>query len=59
MDTSNLPAPAKAIIVTHSLIVRDIPTSVTFYTEVLGGEVVFVGEVDAVQRPTMVRLANT
>ena len=59
MDTSTLPAPAKGIIVTHSLIVRDIPTSVTFYTEVLGGEVVFVGEVDAVQRPTMVRLANT
>jgi catechol 2,3-dioxygenase-like lactoylglutathione lyase family enzyme len=59
MDTSSLPAPTEGIIVTHSLIVTDIPTSVAFYTDVLGGDVVFVGEVDSVQRPTMVQLANT
>ena len=59
MDTSNLPAPREGIIVAHSLIVEDIPTSVAFYTDVLGGEIVFVGEVDSVQRPTIVKLANT
>ena len=59
MDRQQLPAPEEGFIVTHSLIVKDIPTSVDFYVRVLGGEIVFVGEVDSVQRPTMVKLANT
>ena len=59
MDRRQLPAPEKGFIVTHSLIVKDIPTSVDFYVRVLGGEVVFVGGVDSVQRPTIVKLANT
>ncbi len=59
MDTKDLPAPEHGIVLTHSLIVEDIPRSVAFYTDVLGGEVVFVGEVDSVQRPTMVKLANS
>ena len=59
MDSQRLPAPKTGFVVTHSLIVKDIPTSVDFYVRVLGGEVVFVGDVDSVQRPTMVKLANT
>ena len=59
MDTSQFPLPDEGFVVTHMLIVKDIPTSVAFYRDVLGGEVVFEGGVDTVQRPSIVKLANT
>jgi catechol 2,3-dioxygenase-like lactoylglutathione lyase family enzyme len=59
MDVSKFPLPAEGFVVTHMLIVEDIPRSVAFYRDVLGGEVVFEGGVDSVQRPSMVKLANT
>jgi catechol 2,3-dioxygenase-like lactoylglutathione lyase family enzyme len=59
MDVSKFPMPDEGFVVTHMLIVEDIPRSVAFYRDVLGGEVVFEGGVDTVQRPSMVQLANT
>ncbi len=59
MDTNDLPAPTEGIIVTQSLIVADVARSAAFYTDVLGGQTVFEGEMDSVQRPTIVKLANT
>jgi catechol 2,3-dioxygenase-like lactoylglutathione lyase family enzyme len=59
MDLSQFPLPDEGFVVTHMLIVDDIPRSVAFYRDVLGGEVVFEGGVDTVQRPSMVKLANT
>lgn len=59
MDPAKFPLPAEGFVVTHMLIVADIGRSVAFYRDVLGGEVVFEGGVDTVQRPSIVQLANT
>ena len=59
MNELDFPAPSKGFLVTQSLIVEDIPRSVDFYVRVLGAEIVFIGQVDSVQRPTIVKLANT
>lgn len=59
MDRSKFPAPTEGFIITQFLTVKDIAASADFYSKVLGGEIVFVGGEDTVQRPTMVKLANT
>jgi len=42
-----------AILLTHFVVAEDVPRSVAFYSQVLGGETVMVGE------PSMVKLANS
>ncbi|HEY3772845.1 MAG TPA: VOC family protein [Solirubrobacteraceae bacterium] len=52
-DTSAaLPAPPDGIVLTHFIVSQDVERSRRFYTEVLGGRVVFSGE------PTNVALSN-
>jgi catechol 2,3-dioxygenase-like lactoylglutathione lyase family enzyme len=52
LDLENFPAPAKGILMTHFLIVRDVARSRAFYADVLGGEVVLE------ENPCVVKLAN-
>ena len=47
------PAPEEGIVLTHFIVSADVPRSVRFYTDVLGGEVVMEGE------PSIVALANS
>jgi catechol 2,3-dioxygenase-like lactoylglutathione lyase family enzyme len=49
---SDLPIPAEGILLTHFVVSADVPRSVAFYADVLGGETVMEGE------PSMVKLAN-
>ena len=49
---AEFPAPAEGILLTHFIVSRDVERSRRFYTEVLGGEAVLVGE------PSIVALAN-
>ena len=49
---AELPPPPEGILVTHFIVSDDLERSRRFYTEVLGGRVVFDGE------PTVVALAN-
>ena len=53
IDFENLPAPTEGILVTQFLTVRNVARARTFYTDVLGGEVV----ID--ENPCIVRLANS
>jgi uncharacterized glyoxalase superfamily protein PhnB len=46
------PIPKEGILLTHFVVSADIPRSLAFYSDVLGGEVVMEGE------PSMVALAN-
>jgi catechol 2,3-dioxygenase-like lactoylglutathione lyase family enzyme len=55
-DRSDLPVPTTGVIATHFVVARDIETTVRFYSEVLGGEVVW----RAMQpgAPTYVKFSN-
>ena len=50
---TDAPAPSEGILLTHFVVAEDVPRSVRFYTEVLGGEAVREGE------PSFVKLANS
>jgi catechol 2,3-dioxygenase-like lactoylglutathione lyase family enzyme len=50
---AQLPAPGQGIVLTHFIVSDDVERSRRFYTEVLGGETVRLGE------PTYVALANS
>jgi catechol 2,3-dioxygenase-like lactoylglutathione lyase family enzyme len=50
---TKLPVPAEGILLTHFIVSEDVERSRRFYTEVLGGETVRVGE------PSLVALANS
>ena len=49
---AKLPAPQEGIALTHFIVSADVERSRRFYTDVLGGDTVMVGE------PTIVALAN-
>jgi catechol 2,3-dioxygenase-like lactoylglutathione lyase family enzyme len=49
---AEFPLPAEGIVLTHFVVSEDVPRSLRFYSEVLGGEVVREGE------PSAVALAN-
>lgn len=53
MDIENMPAPSDGFVLTHFVVSDDVPTSVAFYSGVLGGSVVMEGE------PSIVKLANS
>lgn len=55
MQRSDFPLPSEGIVTTHFLVADDIDATARFYSDVLGGEVVFSAE----GAPTMVKLANT
>ena len=55
MQRSDMPAPVEGIIATHFLVAADIAETARFYSDVLGGEIVFTHE----GSPTFVKLANT
>ena len=50
---ANPPMPSEGFVLTHFIVSDDVPRSAAFYSDVLGGEVVWEGE------PTIVQLANT
>ncbi|NNL28895.1 MAG: VOC family protein [Acidimicrobiia bacterium] len=50
-----MPIPTEGIIVTHFVVAADISETARFYSEVLGGEIVF----EADGAPTFVKFANT
>lgn len=52
-NAGGFPAPAQGLLVTHFLTVRDVATSLDFYTRVFGAEVVLE------ENPATVRLANS
>ena len=52
---AELPPPAEGIVVTHFIVSDDVERSRRFYTEVLGGTVVFSGESG---EPTNIALSN-
>ena len=49
---AEFPAPTEGIALTHFIVSNDVPRSLSFYTDVLGGEVVMEGE------PSVVALSN-
>ena len=53
---AELPPPAEGIVLTHFIVSEDVERSRRFYTEVLGGRVVFSGESG---EPTNVALSNS
>jgi catechol 2,3-dioxygenase-like lactoylglutathione lyase family enzyme len=53
---AELPPPAEKIVLTHFIVSDDVERSQRFYTEVLGGTVVFSGESG---EPTNVALSNS
>jgi len=48
---ANPPMPSEGFVLTHFIVSDDVPRSAAFYSDVLGGEVVWEGE------PTIVRRA--
>jgi catechol 2,3-dioxygenase-like lactoylglutathione lyase family enzyme len=50
---ADFPAPSEGFVLTHFIVSADVPRSATFYSEVLGGEVVMEGE------PTILQVANS
>ena len=50
---AELPTPSEGIVLTHFIVSDDVPRSVAFYSDVLGGETVREGE------PSFVKLANS
>jgi len=50
---AEFPRPTTGIVLTHFVVSSDVARSRSFYTEVLGGEVLLEGE------PTIVALANS
>jgi predicted enzyme related to lactoylglutathione lyase len=55
MDRSDVPAPTEGFVATHFVVAADIDSTAHFYSDVLGGEVVFAAE----GAPTFVKLENT
>jgi len=55
MDQSRLPIPDEGILTTHFVVAEDMARTAAFYSDVLGGEVVFAAD----GAPTFVKLANT
>ena len=53
MKRADFPAPREEITVTHFLVAADIAETARFYSDVLGGEIVYEGT------PTLIRLANS
>ena len=53
IDYENIPAPTEGIVVTHFITVRSVARSRTFYSEVLGGQVVLE------ENPCIVKIANS
>lgn len=53
MPSTRMPLPESGFVVTHFLTVSDMKRSVRFYSDILGGEVVFEGD------PSIVKLANS
>ena len=53
IDFENLPAPTEGFVVTHFLTVRSVAKSRSFYSEVLGGQVVLE------ENPCMIKLSNS
>jgi catechol 2,3-dioxygenase-like lactoylglutathione lyase family enzyme len=43
MERSDLPVPTTGVLATHFVVARDLETTTRFYSDVLGGEVVFDG----------------
>ena len=54
---AELPQPPEGIVLTHFIVSQDVERSRRFYTEVLGGSVVFSGEPSG--EPTNVALSNS
>jgi catechol 2,3-dioxygenase-like lactoylglutathione lyase family enzyme len=54
---AELPAPPEGIVLTHFIVSQDVERSRRFYTEVLGGRVVFSGKPSG--EPTNVALSNS
>ena len=55
MEKSDVPVPDKGILVTNFVVATNIAATSRFYSELLGGEIVF----EAPGAPTFVKLANT
>ena len=53
IDFENLPAPTEGFVVSHFLTVRSVAKSRSFYSEVLGGQVVLE------ENPCMIKLSNS
>jgi predicted enzyme related to lactoylglutathione lyase len=53
IDFENLPAPSEGFLVTHFIAVRSVARSRTFYSEVLGGQVVLE------ENPCIIKLSNS
>lgn len=56
LKRSQLPIPANGILATHFVVARDVSSTVSFYSDVLGGEVVWRAIHPGA--PTYIRLAN-
>ena len=54
---AQLPTPSEGIVLTHFIVSDDVERSRRFYTEVLGGEIVFRGD-SSKGEPTIIALAN-
>ncbi len=50
---AEFPAPSEGVVMTHFIVSADVARSAAFYSDVLGGEVVYEGE------PTIIQLANS
>jgi predicted enzyme related to lactoylglutathione lyase len=53
IEMAELPNPSEGILLTHFVVSDDVPRSVAFYSDVLGGETVMEGE------PSIVQLSNS
>jgi len=58
MELSDLPVPTTGILATHFVVARDLEATTRFYSDVLGGEVVFDGTRIGPGVPNYVKLAN-
>jgi catechol 2,3-dioxygenase-like lactoylglutathione lyase family enzyme len=58
MERSDLPVPTTGILATHFVVARDVEATAQFYSDVLGGEVVFDGTRIGPGVPIYVKLAN-
>jgi len=58
MERSDLPVPTTGVLATHFVVARDLETTTRFYSDVLGGEVVFDGTRIGQGVPNYVKLAN-
>ena len=58
MERSDLPVPTTGVLATHFVVARDLEATTRFYSDVLGGEVVFDGTRIGPGVPNYVKLAN-